>query len=269
MTDGGLAASLPDASAAAVGGHTGQVRALFDAKAAGWPGKYAPDGPLVGRLSQFADAAGELVPAGGDVLDLGCASGELALYLAAAGYTVSGCDIAPAMLHLAAAADQRRQVSWIRLDPDWRALPFEPGSIDAVTLSSVLEYVADPLAVLRECARVLRPGGIVLCTVPDPAHPVRWLERPLGWAAGARPAAAAGRAWLRLDRYVTYLRISRNRHSAWWWQVTAGHAGLGPAPRHPRRRSGAPLRLLAFTKPGRVNELDQHDIDRGLPWRHQ
>jgi SAM-dependent methyltransferase len=229
---------------------TDQVLALFDTRAAGWPGKYAADGRLAGRLTWFADAVLDLVPAAGELLDLGCASGELALHLAQAGYRVTGCDIAPQMLALAEAADQRQQVSWIRLDSRWRTLPFEPGSLDAIVASSVLEYVPDPLAVLRECARVLRPGATLLCTVPDQTHPVRWLERPLGWAARTAPGTAAGKAWPRLGRYLTYLRISRQRRSVRRWQETARHAGLRPVPLQQREPPRGRLRMLAFTLPG-------------------
>ncbi len=41
-------------NAAAASDHADPVRALFDAKAAGWPGKYAAGGRLAGRLTQFA-----------------------------------------------------------------------------------------------------------------------------------------------------------------------------------------------------------------------
>jgi SAM-dependent methyltransferase len=49
---------------------------------------------------------------------------------------------------------------------DGNALPFATGSADCVLLSEVLEHVPRPENLLREAARVLRPGGRVLLTVP-------------------------------------------------------------------------------------------------------
>ena len=93
-------------------GHQDQVRALFDSKAAGWPGKYAPAGRLAG-LARLDAAVRARVGPGGDLLDLGCGSGDLARRLAAGGYRLTGCDIAPRMLREAAAADGGHTVRWI------------------------------------------------------------------------------------------------------------------------------------------------------------
>jgi SAM-dependent methyltransferase len=46
------------------------------------------------------------------------------------------------------------------------ALPFDRDTFDAVLSTQVLEHVPDPALALRECARVTRPGGSVLLTVP-------------------------------------------------------------------------------------------------------
>jgi SAM-dependent methyltransferase len=231
-----------------------QVQRLFDAKAATWSAKYAPDGRLSGRLTELTTALRGHLPPGGRLLDLGCGTGELARAAAAAGMRVTACDIAAQMLRCAAASDPAGAVEWQALDPGWRTLPFGTAVFDAVVAASMLEYVGDPAAVLSECARVLRPSGIVLCTVPDPRNPVRWLERAVGVAARAPLAHVAARRWPRLDDYLTYLRISQQRHPAAWWQGVAALAGLHPVPVGTGANDQAPLRLLMFRRPARTGE---------------
>ena len=255
-----VAAAGVAAAAAFESAHDDRVRALFDTKAAGWPGKYAAGGRLTGRLTRLAAATAALAVPGGALLDLGCGSGELARELAQAGYQVTGCDIAPQMLRQAAAADRGRAVRWIRLEPGWRELPFAARSVDTVIASSVLEYVRAPDEVLAECARVLRPGGRLLCTVPSAVHPVRWLEWPLGYAARTRAAAIAGRARPRTAEYLAYLRASRQRHRVGWWLAAGRAAGLEPV--RPRQAARGPLRLLAFTRPWAGEPTDTLGVTR-------
>jgi SAM-dependent methyltransferase len=219
------------------------VQDLFDAKAATWGAKYAPGGALAGRRSALAAAVSAAAGPAGRVLDLGCGSGDLARRLTDLGLRVTGCDISERMLEQAERADPAG--TWVQLDPAWRELPFRAGAFGAVVSSSVLEYVSDPESVLRECARVLAPGGALLCTVPDTRHPVRWLE----WlAARVAPLLPAASGPARARGYAQYLRVSQQRHGARWWHAAAGRAGLaagtaaGPAGR-------APLRLITFRKP--------------------
>jgi SAM-dependent methyltransferase len=228
---------------------TDQVRQLFDAKAATWPAKYAPGGPLTGRLARFADALAYHVPPGGRVLDLGCGTGDLACAATRVGLRVTACDISAQMLGRAAAGDPGGAVHWVQLDPRWHRLPFESGTFDAIVAASVLEYVARPGAVICECARVLRPGGIALCTVPDLTHPVRWLEWLAHAAARLPLVRAVGQRWPRLDGHLTYLRISHQRHGAGWWCAAAARAGLLTVPSPVGAPGHSPLRLLMFKRP--------------------
>jgi hypothetical protein len=105
----------------------------------------------------------------------------------------------------------------------------------------------------RRCCGVLLPGGTVLCAVPNPSHPVRWLGRLFGPAAW-RPVTTMALSWPRLDGYLTYLRVSRHRHRARRWLAAAGGAGLLTAAAGiAADRAGAvrhsPLRLSAFARP--------------------
>jgi SAM-dependent methyltransferase len=226
-----------------------QVRRLFDAKAADWPDKYAPGGPLRRRLGRLVGTVAYHVPADGTVLDLGCGTGELTAAIAAAGMRAAGCDISTSMLSLAAAADERGTAGWVQLDPGWRVLPFRSAAFDAVVASSVLEYVDRPLAVLHECRRVLRPGGIMVCTVPDLRHPVRWLESLVGTAARLPAVGAACESRPLLDGYVAYLRYSVHRRPVRWWHAQAVLAGLCPTTCAQDRASTSPLRTLMFHRP--------------------
>ncbi len=213
--------------------HAELVRRLFDAKAPAWAAKYAAGGTLAGRLSAVGLPVARQVPPGGLVLDLGCGTGEMSRWLAGHGLRVVGCDISPEMLRRAAAAGRARPprpggpAAWVLLEPGWRRLPVAASRFDAVVASSMLEYVTDPGAVLAECARALRPGGVVVCTVPDLRHPVRWLERLLRPVAGGPAWPAAPGRW---QSYRRYLRASRQRHRLRWWLAAAGRAGLAPAP---------------------------------------
>jgi SAM-dependent methyltransferase len=231
--------------------HVEQVHRLFDDKAGDWPDHYRPDGRLLGRLVQVTHAVEQLTDAGAPVLDLGCGSGELTRRLARSGFQLTGCDVSGNMLAQARRADHDQVVSWVPIDPAWRRLPFGDDRFAAVVAASVLEYLESPAAVFAECARILRPGGTLIVTVPNLAHPVRWLEGIGQVAAGFAPvrrlATAGGRGRrAQLDAYLTYLRISRQRHRQRWWEAAAGQAGLRPVPLAAMAAGRPTLRLLAF-----------------------
>jgi 2-polyprenyl-3-methyl-5-hydroxy-6-metoxy-1,4-benzoquinol methylase len=232
--------------------HIDEVKRLFNTQAATWPARYAPGGIFIERLELFIAILGDQLTAGGRVLDFGCGTGEIARATAATGLQVTGCDISEIMLRSASSHDPSGAVEWMQLDEQWRKLPFSSSTFDAIVAASVLEYVEDPSAVLDECTRILRPGGLLVCTVPDPRHPIRWLELLAATFASTPVASLSRRNWPRLEEYMTYLQVSRQRHTAGWWRTAAERAGLRPIPcpvdtagysRHSR------LRLLMFVRP--------------------
>jgi ubiquinone/menaquinone biosynthesis C-methylase UbiE len=105
---------------------------------------------------------------GQTVLDLGCGRGRTLGYLlelnAPDGRAV-GLDLSVELLELAERA-HAREISAGRLKlvqhDAIKSLPFDDGSFDAVLCQNVLECIPEKAAFLRECHRVLRPGGVLV-----------------------------------------------------------------------------------------------------------
>src|SRR5947209_942998 len=93
------------------------------------------------------------------VLDVACGTGLVTFELVRrGGCSVVGLDQSEDMLAVASARPQAR-VEFVRGEAE--RLPFEDGEFDALTFTYLLRYVDDPLATLRELARVVKPGGVV------------------------------------------------------------------------------------------------------------
>jgi SAM-dependent methyltransferase len=97
-------------------------------------------------------------PPNAKLLDVGCGTGWLAEHFG--DYT--GIDGSPD----AVAAAQAKGRSIVQGDVD-QPLPFEDASFDGVVLKDLLEHVTDPVAVVRETHRVLKPGALVFASSPD------------------------------------------------------------------------------------------------------
>ena len=99
----------------------------------------------------------------GFALDVGCGSGERLDYLKAIGWgEVAGVDPDPVAVARGAQAGRRIQTGTAE------AIPMEGGCADIVLLHHVVEHLADIRPALAEVARVLRQGGHVVITTPNP-----------------------------------------------------------------------------------------------------
>lgn len=100
-----------------------------------------------------------------ELLDVGCGGGLLLRDAAASGCGTTGLDHSHAMVELARERVPRARV----VEGDAARMPFPDASFTAVAMSVVFFLLDEPLAVLRECHRVLRPGGrlAVYTTAPE------------------------------------------------------------------------------------------------------
>lgn len=96
-----------------------------------------------------------------------------------------------------------------------QAVPLAAQSVDAVVSNSVLEHIPDLDAVLRESARLLRPQGVLIATVPGPDFHA-CLRGPL-W-----PGADASRYAQEIDRRLAHCRY----WSVGEWETHLAQAGL-------------------------------------------
>jgi methionine biosynthesis protein MetW len=132
----------------------------------------------------IAAHAMRLLPPGGRVLDIGCASGGLLALLRARAGHLAGLELS-ARAARAAAQVGDHVVQGALEDP---SLPFHAGFFDLVVLADVLEHLADPAAGLARATGWCRPGGAVLVSVPNVAH---WQAR-LELACGRWPQRDSG-----------------------------------------------------------------------------
>jgi glycosyltransferase involved in cell wall biosynthesis/SAM-dependent methyltransferase len=141
-----------------------------------YPRRFPPERIETGRramLHSLLDRARRWATPG-RLLDVGCGGGHLMADAVERGWRPLGTDLS----REACVAARRVAVApCVQADAD--ALPFRDGALDAVTLVNVLDHTTRPLAAVREAARVLRPGGLLVVRVPNGGFHAAW-ARVLG-----------------------------------------------------------------------------------------
>lgn len=186
------------------------------------------------------------LPPGGRLLDLAAGTGDIALEALRLdpAARVTAADFSLGMMRVGRGRPGGDCVAWCAADAF--SLPFADAIFDAVTSGYLLRNVADRVGAFREQARVVRPGGRVVCldTAPPPPSPLRpfvrfYLRRVIPLlgrvVAGDRPAYAylassteGFKSPLELAAIMREAGLVEVRHRSFMGGSIAVHTGIRP-----------------------------------------
>lgn len=106
------------------------------------------------------------VELGARVCDMGCGDGYGALKLVQAGYHVLGIDLSEEMIEVATTQRTAENISFEK--GDIAHIPVESSTFDAVLAINSLEWTENPLSVLNEMKRIVKPGGFACIGILGP-----------------------------------------------------------------------------------------------------
>ncbi len=119
---------------------------------------------------------------GARLVDVGCGTGNgLLIFHERFGVSGVGVDVSEGMLDIARAKVDGRSLPVEVHQIDGESLPFEENTFDAGISFEVLEHTPNPARLLRELARVVKPGGTVVVSTPNTLwEPVHWFAAKTG-----------------------------------------------------------------------------------------
>jgi SAM-dependent methyltransferase len=147
---------------------TETVRRFYEA--APFPG-YRPRESLTGlraraERSAFSCLLDRAIAGDARIVEVGCGTGQMCLFLSRADRAVVGADLTRASLRLGAAAAQRFGLDRVRfVETDLRQPGLKARAFDVVYSSGVLHHTPDPRASFARMATLARPGGAIVVGV--------------------------------------------------------------------------------------------------------
>ncbi len=116
-----------------------------------------------GRANAYTRALDDGIPPRARVLEVGCGTGQMALFLAVPGREVIGVDLTWASLGLAEGFRRKAGINTAQfVRANLFRLPLADGTVDVAIANGVLHHTANPRAAFAELVRVVRPGGYVV-----------------------------------------------------------------------------------------------------------
>ena len=113
--------------------------------------------------SEFARLFDQAIPGNSRIVEIGCGTGQMSLYLARADRVVIGTDLTRGSLLLGAEAARRFKLDRVQfVETDLRRPGLRAGAFDVVYSSGVLHHTPDPRASFVRIAQLARPGGMIV-----------------------------------------------------------------------------------------------------------
>jgi SAM-dependent methyltransferase len=159
--------------------------------------------------SPFARLLDEAIAGDARIVDVGCGTGQMSLFLARADRLVVGADLTRASLRLGAAAARRFGLDRVLfVETDLQRPGLAAGAFDVVFSSGTLHHTPDPSGSFARLARLARPGGTVVLGIYNAIArlPLR-LRRGIARLSGFRV--------IPFDPVLRDRRDEPARHEAW------------------------------------------------------
>jgi SAM-dependent methyltransferase len=112
--------------------------------------------------------------AGKDVLEFGCGAAQWSISLAKLGARPVGLDLSPRQLEHARQAIAEAGVEFPLIEASAEDVPLDDASFDIVFCDHGAFNFADPMRLVPECARLLRPGGLLAFSMVTPVLDIFW-----------------------------------------------------------------------------------------------
>jgi ubiquinone/menaquinone biosynthesis C-methylase UbiE len=114
------------------------------------------------------------------ILDAGCGAGRLAHEAAKRGYHVFGMDYSYGMLVKASSIYNREDQHNVKpFQGDIESVPLQDSDFDVIICLGVISYLKSEEKALRELARILKPGGVLVLSITNKARLVSRMDLPL------------------------------------------------------------------------------------------